>query len=167
MLILSLSLKRRSISISVLINLSLLRKPSSKAVAREIPIEKITHETESLKFETLAFWMINTNMQIAKKIKPVFNNIRPKAMTILRRLSFDISLENDMSGLVFISAKLFSTIRCRILNDYFCFFIFSHSIFDVGRSMFDVQSFFPQMASNQKVICTYEKKYRKAHRHRV
>jgi len=23
-------------------------------------------------------------------------------------------------------------------NGYFCFFIFSHSIFDVGRSMFDV-----------------------------
>jgi len=28
-----------------------------------------------------------------------------------------------------------------ILN-YFCFFIFSNSNFDVGRSMFDVHSFF-------------------------
>jgi hypothetical protein len=42
------------------------------------------------------------SMQIAKKIKPVFNNIRHKAMTILRRLSFDISPENDISGLGFI-----------------------------------------------------------------
>jgi len=28
--------------------------------------------------------------------------------------------------------------RSQSLNDYFCFFIFSHSTFDVGRSMFDV-----------------------------
>jgi len=26
----------------------------------------------------------------------------------------------------------------RTFNSYFCFFIFSHSTFDVGRSMFDV-----------------------------
>jgi hypothetical protein len=28
--------------------------------------------------------------------------------------------------------------QCQTLNDYFCFFIYSHSTFDVGRSMFDV-----------------------------
>jgi len=31
--------------------------------------------------------------------------------------------------------------RCQTLNKYFYFFIFSHSPFDVGRSMFDVHSF--------------------------
>jgi hypothetical protein len=95
-------------SMSVVMNLSLFRKSSSRAAARENPIEKITHVTRSPKFETLAFWMINTNMQIPKKMKPAFNNIRPKVMTILRRLSLDISLENDISGLVFMSAKPFS-----------------------------------------------------------
>jgi hypothetical protein len=42
------------------------------------------------------------NMQIPRKIKLVFNNIRHKKMKLWRRLSFDISLENDMSGRVFI-----------------------------------------------------------------
>jgi len=36
---------------------------------------------------------------------------------------------------------LLSNIRYQTLNDYFCFFIFSHSKFDVGRSMFDVHLF--------------------------
>ena len=89
-------------SMSVVINLSLFRKPSSRAAARENPIEKRTHETEALKSETFVFWMKNMNMQIPRKIKLVFNHIRHKTMKILRRFIFDISLENDMSGLVFI-----------------------------------------------------------------
>jgi len=36
---------------------------------------------------------------------------------------------------------LFSKIQCQALNKDFCFFIFSHSKFDVGRSMFDVHFF--------------------------
>jgi hypothetical protein len=72
------------------------------AAARDNPIEKKTHETESLESGTFAFWMINMNMQIPRKIRLVFNNIRHKAMKIVRRLSFDISLENDMSGLALI-----------------------------------------------------------------
>jgi len=36
---------------------------------------------------------------------------------------------------------LFSNIQYQTLNDYFCFFIFYHSTFDVGRSMFDVHLF--------------------------
>ena len=41
--------------------------------------------------------------------------------------------------------KTGSGLHSRALNDYFCFFIFSHSTFDVGRSMFDVRffQFFP------------------------
>jgi len=41
-----------------------------------------------------------------------------------------------------LNLHLFSNIQCQTLNDYFCFFIFSHSTFDVGRSMFDVLFFF-------------------------
>jgi hypothetical protein len=46
------------------------------------------------------------NMQVPRKIKLVFNKIRHKKMEILRRLSFDISLENDISGLLFIIDRL-------------------------------------------------------------
>ena len=72
------------------------------AIAVVIEGEKKIHETESLNFETFAFLMINMNRQIPRKTNPVFNNIWHKTMTILRRLSFDISLENDFSGLAFI-----------------------------------------------------------------
>ena len=34
-----------------------------------------------------------------------------------------------------------TNIQYRTFNSYFCFFIFSHSTFDVGRSMFDVHFF--------------------------
>jgi len=34
-----------------------------------------------------------------------------------------------------------ANIQCQTFSDYFCPFIFSHSAFDVGRSMFDVHFF--------------------------
>jgi len=37
-----------------------------------------------------------------------------------------------------IKFHLISKIRCQTFNDCFCFFLFSHLTFDVGRSMFDV-----------------------------